>query len=249
MKTCNAGLVILIALSISLATPAQEAKPPPGSIELEYIPTLTVGGRGEVFARPDRALVRLGAQAQAEDAAAAQASVNEVMKKALDQIKKLGIAERFIRTSGLNLYPVYTNPGPDRAAEEPRVAGYRAANTIQITVDDLALIGKIIDAGVSSGANRLEGVTFELRDDRSQRKQAMEQAIAEARSKAMAMAPALEVKLGKLREVIEGGVAIEPPQPLFARTMRASFGAADTPVQPGELRIEASVTLRYEILP
>lgn len=249
MKSFNVGLITVIALSIHLAAPAQEPKPLPGSVELEYMPTLTVGGRGEVFARPDRAVIRLGAQAQATEAAAAQATVNEVMQKGLDEIKKLGIAERAIRTSGLNLYPVYTNPRPDRDGEEPRVAGYRAANTIQITIDDLALVGKIIDAGVSAGANRLEGVTFELRDDLPQRKQALERAIEEAKSKARAMAPALDVKLGKLREVIEGGIAIEPPQPLFARTMRASFGAADTPVQPGELRVEATVTLRYEIIP
>jgi hypothetical protein len=108
-----------------------------------------------------------------------------------------------------------------RESEEPRVTGYR-------------------------GANRLDGVSFELRDDLPQRNQALQRAIEEAKSKAGAMVPALDVKLGKLREVIEGGIAVEPPRPLFARAARSTFGAAETPVQPGELRVEASVTLRYD---
>lgn len=210
---------------------------------------MTVLGRGEVFATPDRATIRLGAQAQANEAAVAQSAVNESMAKAVAGIQKLGIEQRSIRTLGLNLFPVYSGHGPGGESEEPRVTGYRAANTIEVTVDDLTLVGKIIDAGVAAGVNRLEGVSFELRDDLPQRNQALRRAIEAAKSKAKAMAPALEVKLGKLREVIEGGIAIEPPQPFFARGVRSTFAAAETPVQPGELRVEASVTLRYEIIP
>ena len=242
-------IVLIAGLMICSRSFAQAPKPLPSSVELGYTPMLTVSGRGEVFATPDRAVIRLGAEAQAKEAAAAQSTVNQTMAKALAEIQKLGIEQRSIRTLGLNLFPVYASPGSARQNEEPRVTGYRAANTIEVTVNDLTLVGKIIDTGMAAGVNRLEGVSFELRDDLPQRSQALQRAIEEAKSKAQAMAPALDAKLGRLREVIEGGVAVEPPQPFFARGMRASFGAAETPVQPGELRVEASVTLRYEIVP
>lgn len=250
MNLRKIGSVAVIAIIFSMGAEVfgQDAKPPGNSVELKYPPTITVAGRGEVFATPDRAIVRLGVQEQAETAAAAQASVNEAMTKALDQLKKMGISERSIRTSGLNLFPIYSTQRPGEEGEDPRVAGYRAANTVQITLDDLTLVGKAIDAGITAGVNRLEGVNFELRDDLPQRSEALQHAIEQAMTKAKVMAPALDVKLGKLREVIEGGIAVEPPQPLFGREMRAAFAVTDTPVQPGEIRVEASVTLRYEIV-
>src|SRR5687767_2008842 len=149
--------------------------------------TLTVTGTGEASAAPDRAVVRLGAIAQAPDAAAAQANVNEVMQKALAQIQKVGIERRAIRTSGLTLTPIYSqtsgSPKTDRPAE-PRIVAYRAGNVIEVTIDDLKQIGRVIDAGLESGANRLEGVNFELRNDQNARTEALNNAVREARAKA-----------------------------------------------------------------
>ncbi len=217
-------------------------------IELVKPPTLTATGHGEVTAPPDHATVRLGAEAQAEDADAAQAAVNATMQKALKQIRKAGVAERSIQTLGLRLTPVYSSPKPGHESEPPRVVAYRAANTIQVQVDDLPLVGKVIDAGVQAGANRLEGVSFELKDDLPPRLRALRQAADEAKAKARAMAEALGVELVHVREATEGGVSIQPRQEMLAGAARA-MGATATPVHPGELRIQATVTLRYEIGP
>jgi uncharacterized protein YggE len=245
----NRLFVLFIAVWMSNSASAQDSRPILNSIDLQSMRTVTVSGRGEVFATPDRAIIRLGAQAETNEASAAQSIVNQIMAKALADIQKLGIEQRSIRTLGLTLFPVYAPHRPGTEFEEPKVWGYRAANTIQVTVDDLTLVGKIIDTGVAAGANRLDGVSFELRNDLPQRTQALQRAIEEAKAKAKAMAPTLEVKLGRLREAIEGGISVEPPQPMFARAERAAFASAQTPVEPGELRVEASVTLRYEILP
>jgi uncharacterized protein YggE len=241
--------LLLCTFALAPVTWSQTPKPLPQAVELDYTPTLTVMGRGEVMAAPDRAVVRLGAQAQAADAAAAQSTVNQTITKALADLRKLGIEQRSIQTAGLNLFPVYAPHRPGSESDEPRVTGYRAANTIQVALDDLALVGKVIDTGVAAGVNRLEGVTFELRNDLPQRSEALRRAIEEAKSKAKTMAPALEVKLGRLREVVEGGISIEPPQPILAKAERFAMSATSTPVQPGELRVEATVTLRYEIAP
>src|SRR5690606_34919485 len=93
--------------------------------------TLTVSGQGEVAAEPDRATVRLGAEAQAATAQAAQSQVNEVMQRALQRIRAAGIEERAIQTTGLRLSPVYERqrPGDDDA---PRIVAYRASNTVRV---------------------------------------------------------------------------------------------------------------------
>ena len=208
--------------------------------------TLTVTGNGEATAAPDHAIVRLGAAAQAEEAATAQNQVNEVMQKAISEIEKVGIAKRFIRTSGLTLTPIYSSQKSTRP-EEPRIVAYRAGNTIEVTVEDIKLIGKVIDAGLGAGANRLEGVSFGLKNDLTQRTDALRKAVEEASQKARTMAQALDVSLGSVREVVEGGVHIFRPERLAAGRAMMAADAMQTPVEPGEVRVQASVTIHYDI--
>jgi uncharacterized protein YggE len=212
--------------------------------------TLTVTGNGEVSAPPDQAFVRLGATAQAAEAAAAQTSVSEVMQRALGLIEKAGIPRKSLRTSGLTLTPIYSTTRPDKTAE-PRIVAYRAGNVIEVTVDDIKLVGKVIDAGLEAGANRLEGVSFGLKDDMPQRTRALTKAVEEARTKAQTMARALDVPLGSVREVTEGGIQVFRPDQFAGRRalamMAADANATPTPVEPGEIRVQATVTVHYDL--
>lgn len=209
--------------------------------------TLTVQGNAVVTTSPDRAVVQLGAVAEAEEAAAAQSQVNEVVAKALRAITDVGIPEKRIATSGLSLSPVYDHrqPDPARQPSEPGISGYRASNTIRVEIDNLAQVGKVIDAGVGAGANQLQGITFELKDDTSQRIEALEKALREARTKAEAMAAALGLQLDGVREVREGGVSTLSREPRGGGMRMMAAEAAPTPIQPGEVQTEASVTVRF----
>jgi uncharacterized protein YggE len=210
-------------------------------------PTLEVGGQGEAKAAPDVAVVRLGAEAQAKTAQAAQSQVSAVMERALQKIRAVGIAERDIQTTGVRLHPVYERQ-PRGDETPPEVVAYRASNTVQVEVQNLSLIGRVIDAGVGAGANRVEDISFDLRDDTAARTQALREAVAQARSKAEVLAKAMDVRLVAVHEVQEGGVHVIPPRPYGgARFARAE--AVGTPIQPGELRVQASVVVRYRIAP
>jgi uncharacterized protein YggE len=211
------------------------------------VPTLTVNGQGEVSATPDRATVNLGAEAQGRDAASAQSQVNAIIQRALTQIRAVGIEERKIQTSGLQLFPIYENQRPGDEGQ-PKVVAYRASNTLQIQVDNLTLIGRVIDAGVAAGANRVENVSFALQNDLPSRNEALRLAVSEARTKAETLAAALGVTLVEITEANEGGVSVIPPRPFDGMAFARSEMKA-TPVQPGELQVQASVTLRYRIAP
>lgn len=211
-------------------------------------PGLTVHGQAQVQAAPDRAVVRLGASVQADQAAEAQGQVNKIVRQAVEKIKALGIAEANIQTADLTLAPVYAQEREDRKAREPRVVGYRASNVIQVQVEDLAKLGAVIDAAVASGANRLEDLSFGLKNDTEHRQKALRQAVEEARAKAQAIAAALDVRLEGISEAEEGGVDLVRPQLALARAADGVM-SAPTPVQPGQLQVRASVTLRYRIVP
>jgi uncharacterized protein YggE len=111
-------------------------------------------------------------------------------------------------------------------------------------------VGPVIDAGLTSGANNLDGVDFGLRHDAAARAAALTNAVESARGKAEALAKALRVRLVEIVEVAEGGVAVSPPpSPFRGRIALAAEAMATTPVSAGEVGIEASVTIRWRIEP
>lgn len=211
-------------------------------------PSLTVTGQGEVSTAPDSAVLRLGAVAEDKEAVNAQSRVNEIVQRALKAIQGLQLPDNKITTIGLSLSPVYEQPErPLNMAKAARIVAYRAHNTLQIQLQDLQLVGKTIDAGVAAGANQIEGLSFQLKDDDGPRRDALTLAIREARAKAETMAQAMGVRLRAVRDVTEGGVQVVHPRVDFAQTRLAMAADVATPVQPGEVRIQASVTIRYDL--
>ncbi len=212
----------------------------------DQISTLTVSGAGTVHVAPDEASVRLGITRQEPTAQAAQQEANLVANQILTAITALGIEQDRIQTSELRLTPVYAPQRP-ASREEPRIVAYRASNVVSVRLDELSRVGPVIDAGLESGANQLQGVSFGLRDDTKAREQALKEAVNEARSKANAIAEALNVRLLGVLQVNEGGISIRPVVVSEARLMSAADTA--TPVSPGQVTVNGSVSIRYRIGP
>lgn len=239
----------LLALLVLLLAPAVNAQPN-GPGEQTPIPTITVSGSGEVRADPDEANVRLGVEAQHEDAARAQDEASRIAGAILDAVAELGVPEEAVQTSRLVLHPVYDQgPRPQSRPREPEIVGYRASNVVSVRLEDLTKVGPVIDAAVDAGANRVEGVDFQLQDDLEARQEALRKAVEDARAKAQAMAAALGVELGQVLDAQEGGVHIAVPRfgGVRAEAMEMSVRSADTPVAAGEITVSANVTLRYRI--
>ena len=225
------------------ATAARAQSGPPAA---PAVPVIAVSGTAEVAAAPDRALVSLGAVVESKQAQDAQKQIAQITQRVVKDIKAQGIPDEKIRTAGLSLNPVYSHPAP-RAGQEPeapRITGYRAANTVRVQIDDLERVGGVIDAGIAAGANQLNGLAFDLRDDLKYREQALQLAAREARSKAEALAAALNLQLGEVIEVREeGGPASYPGERRLAAP-----SAAGTPIQPGQVQVSAGVQVRFRLV-
>jgi hypothetical protein len=208
-------------------------------------PVLVVNGSAQILVAPDEATVRLGIVRQAPMAQSAQEQVNTVAKEILAAIGKAGVPANQIQTARLVLSPIYAPRSPE-SRDAPRIVAYSATNTVSVRIDNLAIVGGVIDAGLKAGANQVEGVQFGLRNDLPSREAALKQAVQEARSKAQVMAEALRVNLAEVLEASEGGVSVVPT----AEAGIGRFGlTADvaTPVSPGQIQVQANVTIRYRI--
>src|SRR5262245_58155153 len=112
-------------------------------------PVLVVNGTAQVLAAPDEATVRLGIVRQAPTAQAAQEQANTVAKEILAVITKLGVPANQIQTARLILSPAYAPRGPE-SRDAPRIVAYNATNTVSVRLDNLSLIGAVIDGGLKA---------------------------------------------------------------------------------------------------
>jgi uncharacterized protein YggE len=91
----------------------------------------------------------------------------------------------------------------------------------------------------------VDGISFNLKNDSEHRRQALGLAARDAQLKAESFAGAIDVQLGRVRSISEGGVNLVRPQ-MEAISAFAAWAAA--PIQPGQLQVEASLTVSYDIV-
>jgi uncharacterized protein YggE len=196
-----------------------------------------------VEAEPDIVTVGAGVTTQARTAVEAMRTNATAMQSVIDRIKALGVAERDIQTTGINLGAMYDY---NQQTQRQVFRGYQASNRVSVKLRDIQRTGEVLDALVAAGATDLSGPDWSIDDDTSARAQARRQAMETARAQALEYARAAGYSDLRLLEVSET-IASQPPMP-FLRAQRAEAAAdASTPVQPG--MVEASVTVRvsYEM--
>jgi uncharacterized protein len=205
---------------------------------------IQVSARATVQRAPDRAVVQLAVETLAETAADATASNAATMERVLGALRQLGIPEARIRTTRIELHPRYDHR---REAVQPVIIAYQAVNQVVVRLDDIAQVGRVIDAAVAAGANRVTGISFELSDPDAAYHEALRIAVGRARAEAQVVADALDETLGPPLQVSTGGLQLPPPQARM-EAMRMEMDVAPvTPVQPGELDVHATVSITYRL--
>lgn len=229
--------IAVACLMLSGVMNAQEMKSPPHVVR--------ASGEATVTAKPDRAEMSIGVQTQAATAQEASAQNATQTSHVLDVIKRTLGSGGEVKTSGYSVSPQYQFPkdgGPGR------VVDYLASNTVVVTINDLSLASKVIDAAAGSGANRIEGISFTLKDDSDVQARALAEAAAKARASAEAIAHALNLQIiGVLQAEAGGGTSPIRPMMMQARAMGAMSTAQPTPVEAGNIEVHASVTVTLQV--
>ncbi len=226
---------LLLAAALLLAAPALGA-----ADDAPHPTTLTVTAEGHVDRAPDVADLSGGVVTQAPTAAAALAANATRMTGVIAAIRRAGIAERDIQTSGLSLQPQYRYTN----GEAPVLTGYQVTNTVGFTVRNLADAGRLVDALVAAGANQINGPNFRVDDSAGPLDAARTAAVATARARADLYAAAAGLHVRRIRSIVEGS---ERPEPRPLMMMARAKVADTTPIAPGEMTLAASVTVVFEL--
>ena len=212
-------------------------------------PSMTVIGQGHILLTPDTAFVTLGMETTGRTVGDAERQNRMVMSKVVERLKALQIENERIQTASFTVSPQYTPPPkrPDAPPGPPEIIGYIVGNTMTVEVRNLEKVGPVIEESLAAGANQFQGLQWALRDEQQAKVAALKQAASKAREKAAALSDALKVKLIRLLSANEESRIVRPV-PRMARSMVArEGGAGEAPVFSGEIKVEATVTIVYEM--
>jgi len=118
---------------------------------------------------------------------------------------------------------------------------------VAVEVRTLEKVGPVIEESLAAGANQFQGLHWALRDEQQAKLVALRQAAAKAREKAAALSEALKVKLIRLLKATEESHVVRPMPRVARSTMATDGGDGERAVFSGEIKVEATVTLIYEI--
>lgn len=244
-----AGLAFaLVATSLALAACGAEqavtTTGPGQASSSALVNTVSVSGQATVTSPPDEAVVVLTVENDAANPTDAMNATSTKSQQMLDRLKSEGIPESAIQTSSITLYPVRSYD-PDTGKES--LTGYRAQNSVKVTLKDAPTVGKVLAVGVETGATLVSGPDWRLRDDSQAVSEALKRAVANARSKAESLAAAGGFSIGEVLIISEGAVQVPVP-PIYGRAEAAdSSKVIQPPVSPGTLDVTATVTVTYEL--
>jgi uncharacterized protein len=207
---------------------------------------MMVSDTGKVTVVPDIAKVTLGIDVQGQNLKQIQSEVNTKSKTLTDSLKKLGIAEKDIKTTNYSVNPEY-----DYTNSPYKINGYRVTTTYEVKITDFELVNDTLVMATESGANVIGNISFEVNEETKEKKlqEAREIAVDKAKQKAEGLAKASGITLGKIINVTES-MGYDYPRPIaYAKEMSLSSG--DSPevanVTPGETEISVTISLSYEI--
>jgi Uncharacterized conserved protein len=207
----------------------------------------SVVGSGTVYAKADIANIEVGLKTGTKKTAAeATTESTNKMNQITNEITKLGIESKDIKTSNYTLSPVYnwTN------AKGQELVGYEVTQTLTLKIRDLSKIGDVIAKTTEQGANQVGNISFTIDDEFALKNKARELAISKAKEKATLIANQSGMKLGAVKSVVENTEPVISPI-MYTNAKLESAGAADqisTPnIQSGQNEIKVDVTLVYEV--
>lgn len=232
--------LILVSAALYIYRPVQE----------RYT-RITVVGDAQTKIEADTAVITFSVLTQGKKAVEAQqenARKSDAVKTAVEAITTGTKTE--IKTSSYNLSPEQDY----YSGKMPKILGFEVKNTVTVTIARLDNIGQIVDAATAVGANSVQGIQFIVGEESPSQGDGLGAATRNAMAKADGVAKALNGRIARVVQTIEGGVpaefanaGLERNAYSMSNTMVEAKPMVSTPLQAGSLNVRSQVTLIVDI--
>tara|TARA_Y100000588_G_C14200670_1_gene902343 strand:+ start:633 stop:1427 length:795 start_codon:yes stop_codon:yes gene_type:complete len=204
---------------------------------------ITVEGAGEAKALADTVILSLAVQTSSDSALEATTSLATQSNTLIQALATSGIVAPDVQTGSLSINPVYNNSDLRASDKPPAIVGYKAANSILVTVRDIKLASQVLDTALQAGANTVQSIQFTSSKTKSLKRQALEAATRDAAHKAETVASSLGGKISGLISITE----VTSPTPLSFQRMSAELagGSAQIPIEAGNISVTALVSANF----
>jgi len=210
--------------------------------------TISSNGEATIKVLPDFVTVYFNVQTTGQTASEASSKNSEIVTKMKNEIVALGFSEDEIKTQGYSVYPEYDwSPSGGQ-----KIKGYAATHTIivQVDISEKESIGRVIDAGISSGTG-INYINYELskENENKYKAEAIKAATQDATTKAEALAEGAGKRLGKLVSISTSDFGYVPWLAYSQADTGVIKSGAEitTSITPSEQEISARVTAVYRI--
>ena len=200
--------------------------------------TVTASGAGTTQAVPDTAEMSFGVTTMSPNAKSALDEASKTAEQIASAVKRQGIAGEDIQTQDVSVYPQTVDQNGKQV-----ITGYQASLSVRVKVRDISKLGEVISAANAAGANDISGPSFTIDDPAPARAKAINEAVADARKSAEAMAKAAGKSVGAVLSMSSSDAGLSP---MYSASDMAG-SAKSVPIEPGQLDITANVVVVFEL--
>ena len=208
------------------------------AIAQNQTPTVEVVGEGIVYVTPDMVNISISIEKEGLDLKNLRQKNGEAVAQVLQLLSKELPMENF-QTSYVSLYKDDYN----------KLNKYRVVQNINIKLEDISKYDNLMNTIFDAGVNRIDGISFGVKNKEKLLQEARIAAIDDARKKALLYAVSLDQNIGKAIQIKEVNSHFNDIQPV-ERMSKMSLGSTgnDNTLAVGKIAIEAQVNVAFELL-
>jgi uncharacterized protein YggE len=235
----------LLTWAFTAALTAFAQSPAPSDMTVFRQPTVRATGSAILNVKPDQVRIDIGVVTQASAAQQAAADNARQFTTVMAELKKALGPKSDIQTVSYGITPNYRYP---KEGGTPTIVGYTATNVVRVTSEDVDSAGKVIDAASRVGANAVRGIEFSLKDEKAVRAKALADAARQARTNAETMASGVGLKVVRILRLEDiSAPEVRPMERSVMMAAKVAMDSAPTPVESGNIRVEANVAVIAEL--
>jgi len=200
---------------------------------------IQVSGKAKVSVVPDMATFTFAIEGRGQELAVVKKDIDARTGNLVALCKATGVDTKKITATEISIRPQYDY-------QNKTFTGYAVSRIVNVTLTHLDNYSALVSGAIDAGITTIRSIVIDTSSRDDLLRDALQAAVEDAREKAQFIARGAGVKLGRVVNIIEGGMPVEAAnyRLLGAEAARVDGAAV---VEPGEISITATVTVTFAL--